>query len=182
MPLYDFGRPRTQVAQGDGLQIRYSWVQIPPRPLRSAARRLRRRAASLHGHGASRAVPGPRRPRGGRLGFGARGANTTAKRHLFINLEIYGVFPLPVPPLNTTVSFFGNIVEPHQCHRTRVDQTPSPSNNASRPSNGWQSLTRQPRSASTELPASLHASLRRPLPPSRWWVISECGSSRAWAR
>jgi len=102
-------------------------AQIPPRPLRSAARRLRRRAASLHGHGASRAVPGPRRPharppglwrpgrkfhrglyartarrlsggalscfmatvrpgrcpvRGvrmrGRLGFGARGANSTA--------------------------------------------------------------------------------------------------------
>ena len=39
-------------------------AQIPPRPLRSnSAAPFRRRAVSLHGHGASRARPGPRRPR-----------------------------------------------------------------------------------------------------------------------
>ncbi len=35
-------RPSTQVVQGDGLQIRYSWVRIPPRPVRYR-RRLRAR-------------------------------------------------------------------------------------------------------------------------------------------
>src|SRR6185503_6762936 len=33
MVYSDPTRPSTQVVQGDGLQIRYSWVRIPPRPL-----------------------------------------------------------------------------------------------------------------------------------------------------
>ena len=32
LPLILWLRPSTQVVQGDGLQIRYSWVRIPPRP------------------------------------------------------------------------------------------------------------------------------------------------------
>ncbi|MSR04264.1 MAG: sensor domain-containing diguanylate cyclase [Phycisphaerales bacterium] len=45
----------------------------------------------------------------GRLGFGAGAANPTPNRHLFINLRIYGAFPLRSPPLNATVSYFGTI-------------------------------------------------------------------------
>lgn len=40
-------RPRSQVAQGDGLQNRYSWVRIPPRPFFIATRTPRREALRL---------------------------------------------------------------------------------------------------------------------------------------
>jgi hypothetical protein len=51
-------------------------AQIPPRPLRSnSATPQRRRAVSLHGHGASRAVPGPRRPRARPPGLWRRKGN-----------------------------------------------------------------------------------------------------------